>query len=185
MTHGILVLGAESSGTKLLARILVMSGCLGSEQHIQPFDATRTIPEAYGRALVWRRSLPHAHQWPDLLALADVLSSKGYTPTILHIMRDEVPTAYSQLAHHHVRDFEEALTNTRRANQHILEFAGQTLLDYHYVTYAGLCEYPMSMLNWLHWLYGLGLDDEKFIELENMLNSQDLKRWTQATWGGV
>lgn len=178
VNYGILVVGAESSGTRLLARILTMGGCQGTDAHMQPFDTMRRLPQAMGKPLMWRRSLPHAHEWPDLRDLIDHIKDAGYRPALLHTLRDMLPSYLSQVAHNHVNEYDRAHHHIIRANRSILEFAEDNYVDYHHVTYAGLCSHPRDTIRWLWNLYGL--DDSLLDEAVAMVNDQDAKRWSES-----
>jgi hypothetical protein len=56
MKRAYLVLGPESTGTRLATSILIAGGCYGSAEHQQDFDT-----KEFGNLdpVVWRRSVPH------------------------------------------------------------------------------------------------------------------------------
>lgn len=59
------VIGGESTGTRLLTRILIEAGCYGDSGHEQRIDRDihyTTIPTPF----VWRRSMPHNKAIVDL-----------------------------------------------------------------------------------------------------------------------
>ena len=87
------VLGAESSGTRLLTRILIASGCEGSAEHEQPWD--KKLP--YDQPLiVWRRSLPHSEKLPPIRWILRQLKDRGYETTIIitHVDKDTQDYSY-------------------------------------------------------------------------------------------
>lgn len=93
-----LVLGAESSGTRLLTRLLMAGGCAGDGEDEQRWDTQP--PE--GPLVVWRRSVPHGGEWPSVRSLIERLASYGYTTHPVVITRDWIATASSQVEVGHV-----------------------------------------------------------------------------------
>ena len=70
MKRAFLVLGAESSGTRLVTRLLIAAGCHGDGGHQQPFDKWQAASSPFDGKdpIVWRRSYPWTeyHLWPNL-----------------------------------------------------------------------------------------------------------------------
>ena len=93
MKRAYLVVGAESSGTRMLTSILIAGGCTGSPEHFQPYD--RNPPTA--DRIVWRRSIPHAGTLPQIGDMAKYLEGLGYVVTAIFITRDWHATIHSQL----------------------------------------------------------------------------------------
>jgi LPS sulfotransferase NodH len=149
-TNAYLVLGPESSGTRLMTRILIQAGCLGSDDHDQAFD--QALPAADGRPIVWRRSVPHRREWPDIGLLVRLLREQGYEPQAVVMARDWYATARSQLDAGHVADIDMALANLQQAYQHIYQRVSHC---YVLVTYEGLVQRPIQTLAWLMPMLGL------------------------------
>ena len=99
-TSAYLVLGPESSGTRLMTRILIAAGCAGYDGHDQVFDTA--LPIADGRPIVWRRSVPHRREWPEIGWMLRLLCEQGYTPRIVVMARDWYAMARSQASAGHV-----------------------------------------------------------------------------------
>lgn len=139
----IFVLGAESAGTRLAARILLAAGVAGSAEHDQPFDAA--LPPAAG-PILWRRSYPHALQWPDLPDLAAQARAAGYLPAALVIMREGIACARSQVRVGHVLTIEDATANIQRA--HIAIYSGILRADMacSTVSYEALVLHPIPTI---------------------------------------
>lgn len=76
MKRAYFVLGCEGSGTRMLTAAFISVGCRGSADHFQPLDALDFTGDD---DLVFRRSLPHGGQWPDLHKIADAMKAAGYT----------------------------------------------------------------------------------------------------------
>lgn len=60
----------------MLTAAFIAAGCKGSAGHRQAWD-TEPFPEPQGD-IVFRRSLPHGGEWPDLHEIADRLQESGY-----------------------------------------------------------------------------------------------------------
>lgn len=118
MSRAFLVLGPESSGTRMWTQMLVLAGFEGQSGHLQDFD--RVLPHASGSPqIVWRRSVPHDHQWPPIAEMAKRLRKNGYQVEALVLSRDHCAMAASQVEAPHVPDLETAYAHIRRAYLHI------------------------------------------------------------------
>ena len=91
------VLGSVSSGTRLLTRILIASGCEGSAEHDQPWD--KKLP--YDQPLiVWRRSIPDkdsSEPVPAIRWILRQLKDRGYETTIIITLEDNDTQDYSYI----------------------------------------------------------------------------------------
>lgn len=116
-SKAILVVGGESTGTRLMTRILCGMGFYGDGDHAQRLDSV--IPQY--PSIVWRRSVPHAGVFPPLNEMAEKLRGMGYEVSALVMTRDWHCTAKSQVAATHVKTEEQALANLRKAYAHIYE----------------------------------------------------------------
>lgn len=132
-----IVLGPESSGTRLLTRILINAGCEGSDQHIQPFDDNPPNP-SISPLIVWRRSVPHGidHEWHGLDELISRLD--GYVVNALISVRDQYCTEHSQLKVGHVETLDQARQNIRRAYKNVFSGTARWGLDLTVVPYESL-----------------------------------------------
>lgn len=113
MKRGYLVLGPESTGTRMWTRVLMSCGCWGDDGHGQRLDRMAVPKEA--QAVVWRRSLPHGGQWPDIVSMVGRLREAGYTVRALVCTRDWSATLLSQVGNSHAQNLEMAEENLRRA----------------------------------------------------------------------
>jgi hypothetical protein len=109
------VIGPESSGTRLLTRILISAGAEGDDTHEQRFDIPGLLAATRPEIIAWRRSLPHAFEWVDVQKWVGELADIGYDAEVLFTSRDWYATIRSQLAVGHVEREEQALDNLRRA----------------------------------------------------------------------
>lgn len=101
------VLGPESTGTRLAARILIAGGAAGDDGHEQRFDQA----PFEGDRVVLRRSLPHRHEWVRPEALVERALAEGYLPFFVGTTRERKATIASQLRIGHVRTAEQAEAN--------------------------------------------------------------------------
>lgn len=132
-----LVLGPESSGTRLLTEVLLGAGCQGSADHDQAFD--RRLDDARN-LIVWRRSMPHGsgsqRRWPDLdNELLTPLVRRGFQVAVFATIRSHYCMVRSQLAVPHVSSLREAEGNIPEAMLRIASFASRNALPLRYVTY--------------------------------------------------
>jgi hypothetical protein len=91
--HTYLVLGPESSGTRLTTQILLAGGCQGSAEHRQPMDEGAYTVD--GPSIVWRRSVPHHIHLPHVPHL---VSRCPGTVSAIVCKRDPRAVSRSQLA---------------------------------------------------------------------------------------
>src|SRR5581483_9496380 len=103
-----LVLGPESSGTRLVTRCLIAAGCQGCGDHAQDLDASL---DGAADLIVWRRSLPHGSLWPDLREMLLALRSHGYAVQVLVTVRSHYCMVRSQIRARHVQTSSQAERN--------------------------------------------------------------------------
>ena len=155
-----LVLGAESSGTRILTQQLIAVGCYGDGDHIQRLDTAVPDNEPL---IVWRRSLPYGegHKWPDLIGMIKELHTAGYEVRAVVVNRDWHCTAISQQGQH-TTDVGEALANIRRAYLEIFTALAKTKTRYELTSYEALVTHPQSMT---YLLRRLGLPETPLVKL--------------------
>jgi hypothetical protein len=136
----ILVTGGESTGTRLMTKILISMGYYGDSGHEQRLD--QVIPQY--PAIVWRRSVPHARQFPPLAQMATTLRGLGYEVSALVMMRDWHCAAKSQVQAGHVANMEEAECNLRKAYAHITEQLRD--VPFTMVSYESLVQRPANVV---------------------------------------
>jgi hypothetical protein len=155
-----LVLGPESSGTRLLTRILIAAGCYGDDGHEQRLDSA--IPDE--PLLVWRRSLPHDKQWPDIAGLVGLLRLHGYAVTAIVSSRDWHAMALSQVQAPHAPDVSTALVQIQQAYLRIFAGLRSTATPFRVVNYEALV---MRVETSIRLLEHLGLPAEARIEVHD------------------
>ncbi len=116
-----LVVGPESSGTRMVTELLIAAGCEGDCGHTQRWD--QGSPEAADHPMiVWRRSVPHAGRWPDIAAICADLVSAGYGRLIVLVtVRDATCLERSQVMRRHVGTCVSARENISRCYRHIFK----------------------------------------------------------------
>lgn len=89
MKRAFFILGAEGAGTRCLTAAFVAAGCRGSAEHQQPMDDLDFSGEG---DLVFRRSLPHGGEWPDLTTISQAMIAAEYYvfPVFIHRKTDYV-----------------------------------------------------------------------------------------------
>ena len=157
MTLAVMVLGAESSGNRLMTRLLIAAGCDGDGDVFQRLDAG--IPPAGTQPIVWLRSVPHNNEFPALGACFRLLRTQGYRVKAVVMLRDWQPMTRSQVETGHTPSPELAEERTRQAYPHIFNALLAADVPYVTVTLEGLIARPESVLRWLtNWL-GLPMPD--------------------------
>ncbi|MGR8933736.1 MAG: hypothetical protein ACU837_05010, partial [Gammaproteobacteria bacterium] len=149
-----LVLGPESHGNHLVTDILVHAGCHGhSGDHVawdepwqagvhadsQPWDHALPTDED---PIVWRRSVPHLKNMPDIKNMVDSLEARHYQVTAIVVTREPYAALQSQLKWRHVENPAAGIINIEKAYKHI--FSQLEKADIHFVmtSYEALVNYP-------------------------------------------
>ena len=132
----VIVVGPESSGNRLMTKLLVLSGCDGDGEQEQRFD--EYVPEAADRNIVWLMSVPLGSiQRPDLNYRAKSLQDKGYEVSAIVMARDWFPTHRSQMFFMKIEHF-EAVERIRRAYLHIFRQLDICCVPFVMATYESL-----------------------------------------------
>ena len=141
-----LVLGPESSGTRMMTRLLMAAGCQGDGGHEQHWDDA--LPEDVS-PIVWRRSLPHGGEWPSLDLMTHRLREHGYTVYAVVMARDWTAVAQSQMEHWG-HSWETALDNLQTAYPYIFASLLKFQVPYVMVSYENLVQHgPQSLTDLL------------------------------------
>lgn len=183
-----LVLGHESSGTKLMMSFLKAAGCHGDVEDSQAFDGALTGNlRAFGQAgnsIMWRRSLPHFGRpdlkhlapeaespqlrvWPDLDQLLTILDNQWYSTRVLVTIRTHYCAVRSQLERGHVRTTDEAEANIVQAMERIIDFTHRNHLPTRYFTFESMIFHPEAIVAALR-EWGLQVDPAKLISLRDV-----------------
>lgn len=109
-----IVMGHESSGTKLWTETLIACGTYGDASDEQRLDLSFADATDF---IVWRRSFPHAEEWPDVAKMLECLREHGFTEIFVYwTMRERQYAVQSMIRAGHAqtegearRDIEEGL----------------------------------------------------------------------------
>lgn len=118
-----LVLGPESSGTKMLTRSIMLAGAYGQDTHVQKMDDLNFGDRP--PLIVFRRSIPHASKTPNIKKIYDLISKAGYKVTPIFIRRNDSCTANSQIRNGYVNNIQDALINMEYADNVVLSAFGK------------------------------------------------------------
>lgn len=133
-----IAVGPESSGTRLLAEILIAGGCHGEATHEQRFD--RKIPDGLS-PIVWRRSIPHENRDLNLSRMVSRLGS--YLVTVVVIVRNFSATEVAQVDQRlHVHNAGLAQDRMTRGLLSLFRQIARLGLDYTLITYESLILHP-------------------------------------------
>lgn len=130
------VLGGESTGTRMMTKFLIQAGCYGDSGHKQKFDLGI---EGADFPLVWRRSFPHEKRWINL-------GTEIINPLLQYASLDEIfvlvmsrnwfCTIKSAVGQCHVHNVGQAKANLEHAYSYIFrELFRFILLRYQIVSY--------------------------------------------------
>ena len=111
MRKAILVLGPESSGTRLATRILIIAGYAGTAAHVQRLDWWTPDDARSTERIVWRRSMPHDRLWPDIGQMVRELRRAAFEVRAVLTDRLDAPMVAAQVRDH--------VKNEAVATQHI------------------------------------------------------------------
>lgn len=151
MLDAYLVLGPESSGTRMMTRLLMASGCIGDGDHEQRWDKE---PPAGETPIVWRRSVPHKGEWPSIDLMTHRLRERNYTVYAVVTSRDWTATVLSQIEHWG-HTWETALSNIRTAYPYIFSSLLKFQVPYVMVNHESLMQHGVGSLDKLFGSIGL------------------------------
>lgn len=152
-----IVAGPESSGNRLVARLLVKAGCWGDGNTAQRLDRpvqdgnAETISKLVGEAknLVLVRSFPHGKKWINLKDVADFFRAGGFEPFLVITRRNWPCTVLSQVNAGHVKTRGEALINIANAERSLAVQLKKVRCKYTVVDYDFLVSHPKAATAWL------------------------------------
>ena len=132
-----IVTGPQSSGTRMMTRALILSGCF----EIADVDE---LPVESGSPVVIHRSIPHAGRWPNWWGKVLEFNRADYEVQPIIMSRDWNALCLSQIKRAFVGSREEAEENIRKAYQS----ATQSLPMYVMISYESFCLSP-DFRRWL------------------------------------
>jgi len=136
------VLGAEGSGTNMLAEALVSAGCYEDPRHRQYMDDYEF--EKCPDLLMFRRSLPHRGEWPDVDLMISKMVQAEYFVEYLVIFRDSECVYRSVKRRDPDRYPKDILFNLVKA----VDYISNILHDAHLISYEAFCLDP-AYRKWL------------------------------------
>lgn len=171
MLKAYLIHGPESSGNKLMGRLLMAAGCHGN--YDGDSDAWENCPPDGETPIVWVRSYPltHHHLWPSIRQQVATLRGRGYNCHSLVMVRSWHSTIQSQIARGHVSTVQQAMTNMRLAMTLIMEGLQAALCPYEVVSYESIIQRPLPALAELFVRIGL----PKLTELPEPIRDENAK----------
>lgn len=178
----IMVIGPESSGTRLVTRIMIAAGCRGDGQHKQRHDTD--IPRAVrGKPIVWRRSMPHLRQWPDLVSMAEKLNDLDYVPAVIITHREWYAMARSQIANGHAPSMSRATANIKSAYEQAYRWTHGSVKRWMTVTYESVLLHPAMTAQSMAFYFGLMNPGSRFETIKPGRNA--LRYEAGVDWEGA
>lgn len=190
MKHKIFfVLGGESTGTRLITRLLVDAGCFGDINHDQRMDTwaykhTGSLEKRLqkGQPLVWRRSFPHNKKMPCIMEdlVYPVLRLHGVNRyddvMFLVTMRNWFCAARSATKVGHSETEEDAIEKLKQAYTKIFSFfAKNPFFDYRMVHYEWLVSWRPFALSFLYKDCGFEVDRYRVTQIAETLRNENDK----------
>lgn len=149
-----IVIGGESTGTRMVTKLMVDGGCWGEHSHNQKmddlviekrWDKIKAIAEK--QPIVWRRSIPHDKKYPDIARdLVNPLMENGFTERdffFLVTTRDWFCASRSAAIRGHSSTPQGAMDKLKEAYMRIYHFFNIfPSFDFYSVSYDSLVKYP-------------------------------------------
>lgn len=164
----VLVIGAASTGNKLMTSILIESGYMGYISQTNNFDIQLPLAKDHPK-VVLRRSFPYGRVWPNLKDICHSFKCNGYENiTVIVNMRNTFCTCKSQMFRGHVTTYSKALQDISKAYKMIFsDLSVLENIEYYIVSYDELIKEPYFTLKHLSDDLGLELSCLITIEDEN------------------
>ncbi|MCK5641981.1 MAG: hypothetical protein KAJ19_14350 [Gammaproteobacteria bacterium] len=147
MKRAFFVIGSEGSGTNMLAEAFVSAGCYYNPKHNSHLNNYEF--EKMPSPFVFRRSLPHAHEWPEPRRIRIQMEKAKFEVTPIFIIRDWFCTVSSVIRRTQPVDVVGKSVivedNMRYAFQIVSD---EKLYDLIYVSYESFCLHP-EFRRWL------------------------------------
>lgn len=148
MGNVVFVMSPESSGSRGTTQFLIDNGYWGTSEHIQPLDdftigirkLEDVVPEGTDK-IVFRRSIPHAKQFPDLYHIDTLFLNAGCRTKWLIVLRDLSDAVRSKVLRGHVVDETQAMINALYEYQWMLNKALNKTSGVHFFPFNYL-KYP-------------------------------------------
>lgn len=191
MYKAYIVLGGESTGTRLVTRILIRAGCIGDSGHVQSLDElipNHKLDLRAGQSFVWRRSMPHNKHWIDIRQELYVpvlrLISNPKDICVVVTTRNWFCAARSGAKAGHSVGFSEALGCLERAYIDILNFVRGCpfTIKYYMVSYDALIGISKLLyLTHLNQELELGLCHDSVVDIASGLSDENEKHFWELS----
>ena len=151
-----IVIGGESTGTRMVTKLMLDGGCWGDHTHWQrmddlvrenQFERIKSITEV--TPIVWRRSFPHDKKFPDIARdlvrpLQDGCGFEDRDFFFLVTARDWFCASRSAAIRGHSSTPQGAMDKLREAYCNIFRFLDTfSSFDYYMVSYDSIIRYPV------------------------------------------
>lgn len=160
MRKAYLIVGPESSGTRVVTRLFVEIGCVGGFTHHQPLDKFVQGGggiEQHGEdaRFVFRRSVPHNLSWPDLGDIDKRFKEHGCETLWIVLVRDWYALAHSKARQGHTKALDEAYGKLVPQYNHIFKCILENDLNYILLSTSLMFVHPVRALRRLEEMTGL------------------------------
>ena len=160
MKRAFLILGPESSGTKVAAKLFCLAGCQGDHGHLQRLDAFAegaSFPEEMkDKDIVFRRSVPHGGRMPDIVELQSKFLDVGYNPKWVITVRDWYCNIRSAPQYGHKASIEEETERLPKEWAYIGQHL-QFMKSFYFLIFSQMVLDPVRALKGLSYWSGLNL----------------------------
>ena len=128
MKRVFIIIGPESSGTRVVTRLFIKAGCFGEGKHLQALDKfikgeIKNLKKFSGNAdtIVFRRSIPHGVNpvWIKFNQIEKLFTEQGYKVFWIVTMRDWSSLARSKVRRGHKKNLKEAKESVKKEYSYI------------------------------------------------------------------
>lgn len=163
----IFVVGVESSGTRLLTKIFVDLGYFGDYTHAQRLDKENSNKEK----IVYRRSIPHATKYPDILRIKARFKQYNIKTIITH--RDFICNTKSKVQNNHSK--KETVYNDIQEQYIFIGNNLSSLKPFTIISTSQLFTDPKRTLKNLLNYIEIDYTEENLDKVTKQINNPDLK----------
>jgi hypothetical protein len=153
MINAILIIGPESSGTRMLTRMFYESGWFGDYDHGQRLDTVIRQEESFrilrgADKFVIRRSVPHKKEYPDVEFINNLVADAGFELLWLIAKRDPMCNAKSKVRQGHQTNLKSAILAVQ-SELDFIEISEQYMTRFKYVDVSGVMKDPYLIENYI------------------------------------
>jgi len=151
--RAIFVTGPESSGTKIMTRIMIMAGCYGQDTNKQALDmGLDNKPDL----IVFRRSVPHMGKLETVEHWIRKMWAENYDVKVIYTSRNFFEMSKSQVKQGHVGMIHQAEQNIRMAKEMIEVGLMAVKCEFVMSQYEDLVRYKQEHVRFICERLGLG-----------------------------